>query len=253
MRILIVDDEAAARTRLASLIEEIDAAGLELVGEAADGVRALELVRHARPDVVLLDITMPEVDGFDVARHLPEPRPLIIFQTAHHEFALQAFDHDALDYVVKPVRRERLARALERARTRLESLGPAPGWEPEALSRLGSALGYHPARPTRLLVRHGAGHRLLPLSDVLRFGAADAVVFAHTTAGSPIADYTLAELEARFAGAFVRASRSDLVNISHVDRIAGNGDGSATLTLSDRTEVHVSRRRAAEVRELLGR
>ena len=253
MRILIVDDEAAARARLASLIEEIDAAGTEIVGEASDGVQALELARSARPDVLLLDITMPEVDGFDVARHLPEPRPLVIFQTAHHEFALQAFDHDALDYVVKPVRRERLAQALERARTRLASLRPAPGWEPEALSRLGSALGYQPARPTRLLVRHAAGHRLLPLSEVLRFSAADAVVYAHTRSAAPIADYTLAELESRFAGAFVRVSRSDLVNVAHIERIASNGDGSATLTLSDRTEVRVSRRRAADVRSVLAR
>ena len=253
MRILIVDDEAAARSRLASLIEEIDAAGMEIVGEASDGVRALELARSARPDVLLLDITMPEVDGFDVARHLPEPRPLVIFQTAHHEFALQAFDHDALDYVVKPVRRERLAQALERARARLASLKPPSGWAPDALSRLGSALGYQPARPTRLLVRHGAGHRLLLLSEVLRFSAADAVVYAHTISGSPIADYTLAELEARFAGAFVRASRSDLVNVAHIERIVSNGDGSATLTLSDRTNVRVSRRRAADVRSVLDR
>ena len=97
MRILIVDDEAAARSRLASLIEEIDAAEFAIVGEAPNGVRALELVRSARPDVILLDITMPEVDGFDVARHLPEPRPLIIFQTAHHEYVLEAFEHEALD------------------------------------------------------------------------------------------------------------------------------------------------------------
>jgi DNA-binding LytR/AlgR family response regulator len=253
VRILIVDDEAAARSRLASLIEEIDAAGTEIVGEASDGVQALALARSARPDVVLLDITMPEVDGFDVARHLPEPRPLVIFQTAHHEFALQAFDHDALDYVVKPVRRERLAQALERARTRLASRRPAPDWDPEALSRLGSALGYRPARPIRLLVRHGAGHRLLPLSDVLRFSAADAVVYAHTRSGAPIADYTLAELEARFAGAFVRVSRADLVNVAHIERIGSNGDGSATLTLSDRSEVRVSRRRAADVRSVLAR
>jgi DNA-binding LytR/AlgR family response regulator len=253
VRILIVDDEAAARSRLASLVEDIDAAGTEIVGEASDGVQALELARRERPDVVLLDITMPEVDGFDVARHLPEPRPLVIFQTAHHEFALQAFDHDALDYVVKPVRRERLAQALERARTRLASLRPAPGWEPEALSRLGSALGYQPARPTRLLVRHGAAHRLLPVSDVLRFSAADAVLYAHTRSGSPSADYTLAELEARFAGAFVRVSRADLVNVVHIERIASNGDGSATLTLSDGSEVRVSRRRTAEVRSVLAR
>ena len=112
MRVLIVDDESLARVRLATLLEEIDAAGIQIVGEAADGVSALDLIRQHQPDVVLLDISMPEVDGFDVARHLPHPRPLIIFQTAYAEYALQAFDHDALDYVVKPVTRTRLAQAV---------------------------------------------------------------------------------------------------------------------------------------------
>ncbi len=253
MRILIVDDEADARARLAALVEEIDAAGTEIVGEASNGVRALELVQSMRPDIVLLDITMPEVDGFDVARHLPEPRPLIIFQTAHHEYALQAFDHDALDYVVKPVRRERLAQALERARNRLVSLRRLPAWDSDGLARLGNALGYQPTRPTRLLVRHGSGHRLLPVTDVLRFSAGDAVVFAHTSSGTPITDYTLAELEDRFAGAFIRTSRSDLVNISHVQQIVSNGDGSARVILTDGAEVRVSRRRAADVRRVLGK
>ena len=111
MRVLIVDDEAHARSRLASLIEEIDqetatteaSERLEIVGEAPDGASALELVRSTTPDVVLLDVAMPEVDGLDVARHLAEPRPLIIFQTAYHEYALQAFEEQALDFVVKPV------------------------------------------------------------------------------------------------------------------------------------------------------
>src|SRR5512145_2783763 len=114
MRILIVDDEAPARRRLASMLEEIASEDVEIIGEADNGMTALELARSSRPDVILLDIAMPEVDGFDVARHLAEPRPLIIFQTAYHEHALQAFDHGALDYVVKPVRKERLARAIER-------------------------------------------------------------------------------------------------------------------------------------------
>ena len=251
MRVLIVDDESAARVRLASLLEEIDAAGIEIVGEAGDGVSALELVRQHQPDLVLLDISMPEVDGFDVARHMPHPRPLIIFQTAFAEYALQAFDHEALDYVVKPVTRTRLAKAIERARTRLTAQDPRSGWDSGSLDRLGNALGYQPGRSPRVLVRAGAAHRLLPLSDVMRFTAGEGVVYAQTVAGQSITDYTLAELEARTAGDFIRVSRGTIVNVSYIERIKSNGDGSATLILKDGTEVRVSRRRASEVRNAL--
>jgi two-component system LytT family response regulator len=250
MRILIVDDESAARVRLASLLEEIDADGTEIVGEAADGVSALELARTHRPDLVLLDISMPEVDGFDVARHLPDPRPLIIFQTAYAEYALQAFDHQALDYVVKPVSRARLAQALERARARLTAADSPRAWDSGSLERLGSALGYHRARSQRVLVRAGSAHRLVPLAEVSRFAAGDGVVYAHTAAGQPITDYTLSELEQRTSG-FVRVSRADLVNIAFIERIRSNGDGSATLELRGGARVRVSRRRAADVRRTL--
>jgi DNA-binding LytR/AlgR family response regulator len=250
MKVLIVDDEAAARRRLAQLLEEIDPS-IVIVGEAADGVAALTLVEERRPDVLLLDVAMPEVDGFDVARHLKPPRPLIVFQTAYHEFAVQAFDHEALDYVVKPVRKGRLAQALERARARL-AVRPASEFQPGAFERLGTALGYEPARPARILVRHGAGHRLVALRDIVRFTADERLVYACTAAGSPAVDYTLAELEARTAGSFVRVSRADLVNLAHVQGIASNGDGSATLTLADGQKVRVSRRRAADVRRVIG-
>jgi DNA-binding LytR/AlgR family response regulator len=253
MRVLIVDDEAAARRRLASLVEEIDPSGIEIVGEAEDGVVALDLVRSKKPDVILLDIAMPEVDGFDVARHLPEPRPLVIFQTAYHEYALQAFDQQALDYVVKPVRKERLAQALERARGRLATLARAGLWTPASLEQLGSALGHQRAHPARLLVRHAAGHRLLPLRAVLRFSASEGLVRAHTVDAAPVTDYTINELERRLGSDFIRTSRADLVNLSAVQRIASNGDGSATLTLGDGSTVHVSRRRAAAVRSALER
>jgi two-component system response regulator AlgR len=156
MKVLIVDDESAARARIASLVEEIDARGIEIVGEAADGIAALELVRTKRPDVILLDISMPEVDGFDVARHLPEPRPLVIFQTAYHEYALQAFDQEALDYVVKPVKKERLAQALERARARLALHRPEGLVDSASLERLGSALGMQRVRPAGCWCGRGA-------------------------------------------------------------------------------------------------
>ena len=249
MRILIVDDEAAARGRLARLVEEL---GFEIAGEAADGESALALAAERRPDVVLLDIAMPEVDGFDVARYLPDPRPLVIFQTAYAEFALRAFEHEALDYVVKPVSRERLAQALERAERRL-ARGPRSGWTAGDLGQLGEALGHAPGRPARLLVRHAAGHRLVPVRTIARFSADGGLVFAHTAAGAFATDYTLGELEQRMAGAFIRVSRAELVSLAHVTGIAGNGDGSATLTLGGAGEVRVSRRRAAAVREALVR
>lgn len=244
MRALIVDDEAPARARLSTLLEEL---GVEIVGEAANGIEALELARDRRPDVLFLDVSMPEVDGFDVARHLADPRPLIVFQTAYSEFAVRAFEHDALDYLVKPVTRERLAQAIDRI-ARRSPMG-VRRWKAGELATLGEAIGHVPSRPERLLVRQGAAHRLVPVADIERFSAGEGLVYAHAAAEILGTDYTLNELEERLRGAFVRTSRSDLVSIPHVRTIASNGDGSATVTLASGATVHVSRRRAAAVRK----
>ena len=248
MRVLVVDDEPAARRRLALMLEELDE---EVVGEAANGVEALEMARERRPDLLLLDIEMPEVDGFDVARHLPEPRPLLVFQTAYDEYALRAFEHAALDYLVKPVSLDALRRALGRARERL-NIPALPGIDGEALRSLRAALGQPAARRPRLLVREGRGHRLVGFGEVARFTAEDGVVYAHLDGGAKhLTDYTLAELEERAGAAFLRVSRADLVNTEAVVRIVRSGDGSATLGTRDGATVHVSRRRAAEVWERL--
>ncbi len=251
MRVLIVDDEPAARQRLAFMLEDLD---IEVVGEAANGVIALELVRTLQPDLLLLDITMPEVDGFDVARHLPEPRPLIVFQTAYDEHALQAFEHAAVDYLLKPVARAMLERALGRAEERLGTRTqptPSLALDPAVLDTLRDALGA-PARRARLLVRDHGGHRLLPFAEILRCSAAEGVVYAHTAKGHYLTDYTVKEIEERAGDFFMRTSRADLVNLDHVVRIVSSGDGSATLTLSDGSRVQVSRRRGAVVRRALG-
>lgn len=248
MRILIVDDEPAARRRLEIMLAELD---VEVVGTAGDGVAALEKITERKPDVVLLDIAMPEVDGFDVARHLTDPKPLIIFQTAYDEYALHAFEHEAVDYVLKPVTLKRLRRALDRARQRVE-LRSRPSFSPDLVERLRSVVSHAaPARRPRLLVREGNGHRLLPLSEIVRFTAKEGTVSAHTADGRFFADYALAELEERGGGSFLRPNRSELVNVEHIHRIESNGDGSATLMLAGGTSVHVSRRRAAEVKRAL--
>ena len=243
MRALVVDDEAPARRRLADLLEAL---GVEVVGEAANGLEALQLAKERRPEVLFLDVSMPEVDGFDVARHLQDPRPLIVFQTAYAEFAVEAFEHDALDYIVKPVTRERLAQALDRIARRGAATAP---WGSPDLAKLGSAMGHVPSRPERLLVRHGTAHRLVPVAGIERFNADEGLVYAYADGAAHGTDYTLNELEERLRGVFVRASRSDLVSIRHVTTIASNGDGSATLTLASGDSVHVSRRRSAAVRD----
>lgn len=249
MRVLVVDDEPAARRRLALMLEELDE---EVVGQAANGVEALEMARERRPDLLLLDIEMPEVDGFDVARHLPAPRPLVVFQTAYDEYALRAFEHAALDYLVKPVTLDGLRRAVGRARERLETpasaAAPVDETDAEALRGVRASLPVQAPRRRRLLVREGKGHRLVAFEAITRFTADEGVVFAYLDGGEKrLTDYTLAELEERAGDAFVRASRGELVNAEAVERIVRNGDGSATLGLRGGATVHVSRRRAPDV------
>jgi two-component system response regulator AlgR len=248
MRVLIVDDEPAARQRLTTLLADLD---VEVVGEAGDGVMALERIRELAPDVVLLDIAMPEADGFDVARHLSDPKPLVIFQTAFGDHALRAFEHEAVDYVVKPVTLARLRQAIDRARRRLAGRH-VTGVPPSLLARIEAAMTHsRPVRRTRVLVRHAGGHRALALRDVIRFTADEGLVYAVSTTGRHLTDYTLNELESRLAGMFARVSRAELVHLDRIDRLVSNGDGSATLTLTDGAIVHVSRRRAAGLRRSL--
>jgi DNA-binding LytR/AlgR family response regulator len=246
MRVLIVDDERAARQRLAIMLAELD---VEVVGQAENGLEALKLVRARKPDVILLDITMPEVDGFDVAQHLADPKPLIVFQTAFDEYALQAFDHEAIDYLVKPVTLKKLQRAIERAREHIKAAKTQHLTE-DILRQLRASLQPAPSA-ARILVRDRGAHRLIPYQEIQAFHAEQGSVQARTDGGDYPTDYTLADLEGRLGAAFIRPNRSELVNVSRIDRIASNGDGSATITLRDGTTVHVTRRRAADVRRVL--
>ena len=249
MRVLVVDDETAARRRLSIMLSELD---VELIGEAANGLEALQLVRERKPDVILLDITMPEIDGFDVAQHLAEPKPLIVFQTAFDEYALEAFEHEAIDYLVKPVTLTKLQRAMERARERWES-ARSQELSGDVLRQLRSSVKPASGAPSRVLVRDRGGHRLVSFEKISLFRAEQGTVHALTTSGAYLTDYTLADLEQRLGAAFTRPNRSELVNVEQIERIASNGDGSATLTLQNGTSIHVTRRRAADVRRHLER
>lgn len=228
MQLLIVDDEAPARARLARLVA---VAGHSVVGEAADGVSALEAVQRLAPQVVLLDVRMPGMDGLEVAGHLSalDTPPAVVFTTAYDEYALAAFDTAAVAYLLKPVRAERLADALERAAR------PTRAQIATTRTHLSSRMG------DRLL--------LVPVQSVRCLLADSKYVTARHDEGELVLDETLKALESEFPERFLRIHRNALVSVEHVVRVEGN----QLYLRGDPEPLEVSRRHGAEVRRRLQR
>jgi two-component system response regulator AlgR len=236
LRALIVDDEAPARERLRRLLEEIG--DVAVVGEATNGMEALDRCAALDPDVVLLDVRMPGMDGIEAARHLAtlEEPPAVIFTTAYDEYALAAFEMEAVGYLLKPVRREKLARAVRHA-ARLA--GPQ-------LARLAeqSQLG---RRRTQICARLGDQLRLVPLEDVLYFNAGQKYVTMRHRGGRELIDESLRALEQEFAPDFIRIHRNSLVGRRYVQAVERNPEGHLLVRLTGCEEtLQVSRRYAAE-------
>jgi two-component system LytT family response regulator len=251
LRALIVDDEPRARQFLEKLLGEH--AEIELVGEARGGAEALAQVAKLQPDVIFLDIQMPDLSGLEVARHLTGPEaPVVVFVTAYDQHAVEAFEVAALDYLLKPIRRERLTETVRRVAHEVRS-GRRPSGQEAALRTLLRSpevqKGLEPLR--RLPVRFRREVKLLDLSQVSRIVSRDRVVLACAEGREYLVDYTLQELEERLPpGQFVRAHRAALVNIDAIESYGGE-DGVLVLRLKDGTRVEASERRAAEVRRRL--
>ncbi|MBY0506732.1 MAG: LytTR family DNA-binding domain-containing protein [Bryobacteraceae bacterium] len=230
MRVLIADDEAPARARLRQLLALHPA--VEVVGEAATGVETLELTARLRPDLVLLDIEMPATNGIDVAAALPSPRPHVVFCTAHDQYAVDAFELAATDYLLKPISRARLAKALERART--APVNPTP-------------------HPERFLVKHG--HTLVVVEErqVLYFAAVDGLTRLVTVQGDFWMDPSLNDLEARLrARRFFRVSREALLHLAAVAQVQPLAGGTGRVVLKNGHRLDVSRRRFRDLLAALG-
>ena len=244
LRVLIVDDEELARVRIRGLMEELD--GFDIVGEAENGIEAVEKIGALRPDVVLLDIQMPGMNGFEVLSSLDE-MPLVIFATAYDEYAIKAFEVDSIDYLLKPIEKERLSEALERAR-RLVSGGSGLGREVEKLAALVRHRGVQ-----RLPVQKGKRIVLLDIDDIVWVGAEEGLVFVHTKAGKFLANATMAELEDRLdEGTFFRIHRSTITNLNHIVEIVPWFSGKYKVVVDDgeRTELTLSRGRARALRKI---
>lgn len=239
--VLIVDDELPARERLQRLVGEL--AGFAVAGSCATGADALALVGQMHPSIVLLDIRMPGMTGIEVARHLgalAEP-PAIVFTTAYDEYALQAFESQAVGYLLKPVRLERLEQALRHA-SRLS---------PPQLRSLSAPQEPLAARQ-HVAVRVRDELKLIPVKDIRYFRADQKYVTVRHDRGEDLIDEPLKELEDEFARDFVRAHRSLLVAIAHVEALERVGEDGYALRLRGEAEpLAVSRRQIAELRKRL--
>lgn len=243
IRTLLVDDEQPARERLRRLLEA--ERRIEVVGEAEDGPEALEQIGVLEPDLVFLDIQMPGCDGLEVVASLPRPRPKIIFCTAFDEYAVDAFELQALDYLLKPINRARLATALER----LER----PAAEEERESALDGLQRAVPGRSSRFLARRGNRYFVIPRADVLGFVSADGLTRVQTAEHHYWMQPSLSELESRLAPeSFFRVSRSAIVNLEAISEIVPLPGGQGEIRLTNGLEIEVSRRRFKDLLTRLG-
>ncbi|MCC6742419.1 MAG: LytTR family transcriptional regulator DNA-binding domain-containing protein [Acidobacteria bacterium] len=259
IRALIVDDERRARAYLAKLVA--GHADVEIVGEARDGRRALEAIRDLRPDLVFLDVQMPEMNGLEVAKALPpDDPPIVVFTTAYDQFALAAFDLSATDYLLKPYDGDRLSRALDRVREARRGTREGVRDETaERLARLLDALESKAANPaaapilTRVPVQAKGRIVLLDAERISHFASEDRLVFAHTRDEKCLVNFTIKDLELRLPpGVFFRVHRSYLVNLGHVREVAPWFHGKLMLTLEGGAEVPVSEDRAPGLRSTIG-
>lgn len=235
LRVVIADDEAPARAKLRRLLSTEP--GIEVVGEAGDGLTALSLLESLRPELALLDIQMPLLSGLEVAAQLADP-PLLVFVTAHDAHAIKAFELNALDYLLKPYARERLAASLARARQRLGE-GSAP--RRDALAAAQRELA-GPAGGGRLLVRVAEGYRVLDCATLSHLRSDDNYVQLHGEEGPLTLRGSLGHWLSRLPADFVQVHRTCAVNLAWVRAVEPLFKGDAELVLRDGTRLPLSRR-----------
>ena len=242
MKILIVDDEPLARSRLQSLLDGIP--NVKVIGEAGNGEQALASIQRQQPDVVLLDIRMPGMDGMETATHLNkmDKPPAIIFTTAYDQYALEAFKRHAVDYLLKPIKQQQLEQALQAAtqltRAQLQSLEQLQ--ETEA------------RQPLHISARTQHGLQLIPVKEVIYFLAEHKYVTVRHLGGEVLVEESLKSLEKKFADQFLRIHRNSLVAKTFIKGLHKDAEGRSFVSLTqDDKQLEVSRRHLPEVRRYI--
>jgi two-component system LytT family response regulator len=237
-KVLIVDDERLSRKRIRRLLSfEPDCT---VVGECANGAEAVQALPCTRPDILFLDVQMPELDGFEVVRALNQSRPLIVFTSAYDDYAVRAFDVQAFDYLLKPFHDERFRASLDRARSRIlsERAGVVPGQWTEFVASLAQA---RPA-PDRIAVRNNGRVVFVKLDEIDWIEAADNYVCLHCGPDTHILRETMSDLEARLDSTrFLRVHRSAIVNLDRIKELQPWFRGDYRVILRDGTELTLTR------------
>jgi DNA-binding LytR/AlgR family response regulator len=247
IRTVVVDDEKLARERVKGFLRKVG--DVQVVGEAEDSRAAIEVLEREQPDLVVLDIQMPGGDGFGVIRALKEP-PHVIFATAYDEYAIKAFEVEALDYLLKPFSQARLLEAVDRIRRKLG----------EGMTRPDTAAIERAAQPRRSYAEQIPVHTarkilVVPVEEILWFAVESRLVYAHVDGRAYMTNFTLRELEERLdPDVFFRAHKSRLVNLRQVKEILRWFGGRFRLVMNDAqaSQVELSRVQARELRARLG-
>lgn len=238
---VIVDDEPLARARLEALLAE-SAYNVEISGQYGNARDALPVINDVHPDVIFVDVQMPVLDGFDLVDLIVPPRPPVVFVTAYDEYAIRAFEVHAVDYLTKPVRLERLNRSLKRIVD-----GGRTDTNDEMLS------GVRRNHLSCLTTKTGNRLKVLQVGDIAWIGSEDKLTIAHVGDSSYGIHFTLDELEKKLdPDVFVRTHRSCLVNISFVSELQPWFSGTYQIKLRNGQELPVARRRARDIRRVLG-
>lgn len=244
MKYILIDDEELAKTRLKTLIDECNL-GLEFLGAAENAMEGIKLIHSSKPDIVFLDIQMPQINGFELLDLLPKDvKTQIIFVTAYDEFALQAFEAHAVDYLLKPVKKARLETSLKRI---IEQKSP------QTADELKEKLGLNASKTSlRMAVQHKQETLLLPIDHVVWIESRETLTFVHTRDGNQYrCDKTLDELELRMPD-FFRLHRSYLAPLHHIVKLIPWFNGAIKVELINGIQLDVAKRRVAELKKALG-
>ncbi len=232
LNILIIDDEAPARKLLSSILSEIS--DINIIGEASNGFEALIFIQEKKPDLIFLDIQMPKINGFELLEVLEDP-PQVIFTTAYSEFAIKAFEANAVDYLLKPISEERLIEAVKKAKKRFEKNEHIDQRKlSEYLEKNGTLL-------ERIVVRTGKKIQILIPEKIVRFEADDDYVKIFSEEGCFIKKHTLKYLENGMnPQVFIRVHRSHLINVNFLEKLELLGKESHVAILKNQEKIPVS-------------